>query len=116
MKTCDQLFWQALDELIENHTLVIDRPRASIHPRFSDFMYPVDYGYLAGTKTIDGHDVDIWVGTAQPKILDALMCTVDPLKKDVEVKLLYGCTRAEKEQIYALHNQVMRGMLIKRDV
>ena len=39
-------FWKALDELVNSSEIVIDRPRGSAHPRFPNFIYKVDYGYL----------------------------------------------------------------------
>lgn len=110
----DNQFWLELEKLVEQHRIVIDRPRGSAHPHFTDFIYPLDYGYLEGTTTTDENEIDIWVGTENPKKIDAIMCTVDPIKKDIEVKILYGCTDEEKELIYAVHNRTMRGILIKR--
>lgn len=39
-------FWNAIDELVSNSEIVIDRPKGSVHPRYTDFIYKVDYGYL----------------------------------------------------------------------
>ena len=38
-------FWNALDELVSNSEIVIDRPRGSAHPRFPNFIYKVDYRF-----------------------------------------------------------------------
>ena len=46
-------FWRALDELVSNSEIVIDRPKGSAHPRFPDFIYRVDYGYLKNTASMD---------------------------------------------------------------
>ena len=112
--THNPLFWLELDKLVSENKVVIDRPRGSVHPRFPDFAYPVDYGYIEGTRAVDGGAVDIWVGTALPKTIDAIMCTIDPAKKDVEIKVLYGCTPEEKKVIYEVHNRKMKGILIER--
>ena len=37
-------FWQALDRLVAESAIVIDRPKGSAHPQFPDFIYRVDYG------------------------------------------------------------------------
>ncbi len=58
-------FWDFLDNLVASHTLVIDRPKGSQHPRYSDLVYPLDYGYLEGTTAIDGGGIDVWLGTAK---------------------------------------------------
>lgn len=97
-------FWGYLDRLVSSSRLVIDRPRGSPHPRYPNLIYPVDYGYLEGTTTVDGGGLDVWVGTLPEKSLTALVLTVDLLKRDVEVKLLFGCTEAEQQAILDFHN------------
>jgi inorganic pyrophosphatase len=62
-------------------------------------VYPLDYGYLKGTISGDGNDLDVWRGSLKEDILDAIMCTVDLMKKDVEVKLMLGCSEKEKNAI-----------------
>lgn len=108
-------FWDALDKLIADSELVIDRPKGSAHPRFPNFIYQVDYGYLKGTASMDGGGIDVWLGTGERK-LDAVMCIVDLMKRDSEIKLLLGCTEAEKAVIYQTHNETpyMKGILIRR--
>ena len=108
-------FWKALDELVKNSEIVIDRPKGSAHPRFPDFIYKVDYGYLKDTVSLDGSGIDIWVGSGDKKI-DAVMCIVDLMKRDSEIKILIGCTEEEKTEIYKTHNetQYMKGILIRR--
>lgn len=108
-------FWKALDELVSNSEIVIDRPRGSAHPRFPNFIYKVDYGYLKDTASMDGEGIDVWVGSGEKKI-DAIMCIVDLRKKDSEIKILVGCTEEEKLEVYKTHNetQYMKGVLIRR--
>ena len=108
-------FWKALDELVSNSEVVIDRPRGSAHPRFPDFIYKVDYGYLKDTASMDGSGIDVWVGSDEKKI-DAIMCIVDLVKRDSEIKILIGCTEEEKLEIFKTHNetQYMKGILIHR--
>ena len=108
-------FWKALDELVSNSEIVIDRPRGSAHPRFPNFIYKVDYGYLKDTASMDGAGIDVWVGSGDKKI-DAIMCIVDLRKKDSEIKILVGCTEEEKLEVYKTHNetQYMKGVLIRR--
>ena len=108
-------FWNALDEMVSNSEIVIDRPRGSAHPRFPNFIYKVDYGYLKDTASMDGGGIDVWVGSGEKKI-DAIMCIVDLRKKDSEIKILVGCTEEEKLEVYKTHNetQYMKGVLIRR--
>ena len=108
-------FWKALDELVSNSEIVIDRPSGSAHPRFPNFIYKVDYGYLKDTASMDGAGIDVWVGSGEKKI-DAIMCIVDLMKKDSEIKILVGCTEEEKLEVYKIHNETryMKGILIRR--
>ncbi len=108
-------FWNALDEVVENSEIVIDRPKGTAHPKFPDFIYKVDYGYLKETTAMDGGGIDVWVGTGEKKI-DAIVVTVDLMKKDSEIKILIGCTDEEKQIIYQTHNETeyMKGILIRR--
>ena len=108
-------FWQALDRLVAESAIVIDRPKGSAHPRFPDFIYRVDYGYLKDTTSMDGAGIDVWVGSGE-KTVDAIMCIVDLMKRDSEIKILIGCTEEEKAIIYETHNETefMKGILIRR--
>jgi inorganic pyrophosphatase len=107
-------FWQKLDQLLKTVDIVIDRPKNSAHPRYPDFIYPVDYGYLKGTVASDGNEIDIWVGTDAHKEINGILCTVDPVKKDVETKIVYACTEQEIETIYTTMNKILRAIFIAR--
>lgn len=115
MSGCNSEFWQALDELVRTSEIVVDRPKGTAHPRFPDLIYQVDYGYLKDTASMDGAGIDVWVGSGEKRI-DAIMCIIDLMKRDSEIKILIGCTEEEKAVIYRLHNemQCMKGILIRR--
>lgn len=115
MKAFDHEFWNAIDALVDNSEIIIDRPKGTKHPKYFDFVYRVDYGYLKDTASMDGAGIDVWVGT-NGKQADAIMCTVDLIKKDSEIKILIGCTEEEKAIVYKTHNetQYMKGILIRR--
>lgn len=97
-------FWQRMDELVAACPLIIDRPRGSRHPRFTDFRYPFDYGYLSGTRASDGQSIDVWLGSLGTRTVMAVVCTIDLMQRNSEIKLLIGCTVEESKQIVALHN------------
>ena len=113
----DNAFWQALETLVEKSQIIIDRPKGSAHPRYPDFVYPLDYGYLKDTTAMDGGGIDIWRGADPSGRIDAIMCIVDHVKRDSEIKILIGCNEAEKAQVYQVHNEtaMMKGILIRRD-
>lgn len=56
------------------------------------------------------------MGRNEWKNIDAIMCIVDLMKRDSEIKILIGCTEEEKTIIYETHNetQYMKGILIRR--
>ena len=109
-------FWEALDALYARSRIVIDRPKGTAHPRYPDFIYPLDYGYLEGTSSMDGGGIDVWVGSRGDEGIDAVMCVVDLVKRDSEIKLLVGCTEEEKQVVCRAHNgtEHQKGMLIRR--
>lgn len=92
-------FWQGLEKLVADHTVVIDRPKDQAHPHFPDMIYPLDYGYLDGTQTLDGSGIDVWLGSGSRHRLDGVVMTVDLKKQDAEIKILLGCGAADVEKI-----------------
>ena len=110
-------FWTMLEDLVEQSEVVIDRPKGSAHPQFPHTIYPVDYGYLQHTTSMDGEGIDVWVGTVPEHTVDAIVCVVDAWKRDSEMKILIGCTQQEQDLIYGFHNrsQYMKGILIPRE-
>lgn len=115
MNIFDNDFWEMLDFLVNDSEIVIDRPKGTAHPKYPDWIYKVDYGYLKNTSSMDGEGIDVWVGSGKRQI-DAIMCIVDQVKRDSEIKILIGCTEEEKQLIYQTHNetQYMKGIMIRR--
>jgi inorganic pyrophosphatase len=99
MTTMQDSFWAAIDHLIAKAPIIIDRPKDSAHPRYSDMIYPLDYGYLEGTTAGDGSGIDVWLGTNPLKIANAVVCTVDLVKRDAEIKILIGCSELEIQAV-----------------
>lgn len=111
----DKDFWDALNTLVTSSKIIIDRHKGSFHPRYENVKYQVDYGYLQDTASPDGAGIDVWRGSLKNEIVNAVICTVDLVKKDSEIKLLIGCTDEEIQYIYNFHNSTdfMKGILIK---
>jgi inorganic pyrophosphatase len=109
-------FWGYIQRLVETSEIEIDRPKGSTHHRYPNSTYPVSYGYLKGTTSIDKDGVDIWVGSLSEKKVVGALCTVDLLKRDTELKIIYDCSEEEMRSISEFVNiDQMRGILIKRD-
>jgi len=108
--------WESWEALIGLKGVTLDRPRGSIHPQHSDIVYPIDYGYVNGTTSSDGQEVDIFVGSAQNGLIAAIF-TVDRRKVDRECKLIHNCT---PEEIYLINGfinydtSLMSGSLFMR--
>ena len=117
MEIQNEAFWDALDRLVADSEIIIDRPKGSTHPRYPAFVYPADYGYLKNTASMDGGGIDVWFGTDSAQMLDAIICTVDLIKRDSEIKLLIGCTSEEKSLIYQTCNEtsLMKGIMMQRN-
>jgi inorganic pyrophosphatase len=107
-------FWATLENLLETHKLVIDRPRGVPHPRYPELIYPLDYGYIEGTTAGDGDGIDIWIGSLGNKALTGILCTFDTVKRDAEIKLLAGCTDKDIEIIQHFYTEFMRTLYIPK--
>ena len=112
----DNAFWLAIRKIVSESEIVIDRPKGSYHPKYPTFLHLVDYGYLENTSSMDGGGIDVWKGT-DGNFIDAIICTVDLMKKDSEIKILIGCSEDEKHLVLEAHNnsKYMKGILIRRD-
>ncbi len=117
MNSFDKDFWHVLEKLVKESEVIIDRPKGSTHPKYPDFFYELDYGYLEGTTSADGGGIDVWLGSNKDKILDAVIVIVDYLKRDSEIKILIGCNEDEKNKVLYMHNKTefMKGLMIKRN-
>ncbi|MCM1154961.1 MAG: inorganic pyrophosphatase [Roseburia sp.] len=106
-------FWNMLDKMLETHKIIVDRPRNTPHPRYPEYIYPLDYGYLEGTSSPDGEGIDVWIGTSGNRQITAIISSVDYIKSDSEIKILYACTPEEIQLIYKDHNRTdgMKGIL-----
>jgi inorganic pyrophosphatase len=114
----DNKFWEYLNKLVKENEIIIDRPKGTKHPRYNDIVYEFDYGYINNTKTTDGSGIDVFRGSLHNKNVSTIICTIDLYKKDIEIKILIGCTIIEKMKIYDFLNshESMRGIIIEKQV
>lgn len=98
-------YWSNLDRLVDVNGFTVDRPKDSAHPRFPDYIYPLDYGFIPNTKSADGDELDAWHGSLDSDKVTGIAVTLDPIKGDSEVKVLIGCTPEDKQKILAAHNR-----------
>ena len=109
-------FWQKLDTLLLSCSCTIDRPKGTSHFKYSNLVYPVDYGFLSDTVGSDQAPIDVFKGTLHESYVNAIAISADILKKDCEVKLLVGCTEKETEKILQFLNQTQfqKAILVRR--
>jgi inorganic pyrophosphatase len=98
-------FWQKLDSIYFASSIVITQPQGSMHSTFANLVYPVDYGYLNDTLSQDLLGIAIYKGKGSAYSVDAILVAADILKKDIEVKLLVGCSQDEVDKILRFVNQ-----------
>lgn len=39
----------------------MDRPKGSVHPRYMEMRYPINYGYIEGVIAPDGEEQDAYI-------------------------------------------------------
>lgn len=73
--------------------VVVDRPLGSRHPRRPETVYPINYGYLPGTRSGDGAPTDAYVlGVDEPvREADGVVVAVVRREDDAEDKLVVAC-------------------------
>ena len=99
--TQNPCFWENLQKIVNESEIIIDRPKGTRHPKFPDApAYPLDYGYLSNTSSMDGEGIDCFVGTLKDKSITGVLCTIDMMKKDSEIKILIACTPEEMNLAY----------------
>ena len=57
----------SIDFLNTNVKVIIDRKMGSSHPKFNNSIYPINYGYIPGTVSGDGKELDCYIlGVFEP--------------------------------------------------
>jgi inorganic pyrophosphatase len=107
-------FFETFERLIREHGITIDRPKGTAHPRFPDLIYPINYGYINNTQSQDGEGIDVFLGDDDAGVV-GIICTVDTVKRDSEVKVLYKCTEDNiQTALKMMNNGPMHGILVRR--
>lgn len=98
-------FWQKVDTLFLSSGFVITRKKGDVHPRFKNLIYPTDYGYVKDTNSVSGDGVSVYAGSLSRYTITALVVAADILAKELDVKVLIGCTEEEVEDVLRFLNQ-----------
>jgi inorganic pyrophosphatase len=108
--------WEQWEALIRLKGITIERAAGTTHPKYADIVYPIDYGFVNGTDSADGEEMDLFKGTADNGLIAAIF-TEDRRKGDLEAKLIFDCTPQEIYLINGFINfapDLMRGRLLMR--
>jgi len=108
--------WETWDGIIRLKGITVDRPSLSAHPSYPDIIYPIDYGYVNETMTVDGEEQDIFVGSANTGLVGAIF-TIDHRKGDKECKMIFNCSPIEIYLVNGFVNfapDLMSGRLLLR--
>ena len=98
----------------------IDRPIGSVHPKYSNMIYPINYGYVEGIFARDGEEQDVYVlGTNKPlQTFEGKVIAVYHRFNDMEDKWivsLNGENYSDEEILNAIYFQekYFKGELIR---
>ena len=87
-------------------TVTIDRPLGSVHPKYPDMVYPVNYGYVKGVMAADGEEQDAYViGVEEPvKEFTGILIAIVHRRDDVEDKWVVAPVGRSftKEEVFRL--------------
>ena len=69
-------------------TVTIDRPLGSVHPKYPDMVYPVNYGYVKGVMAADGEEQDAYVIGVEEAVKEftGILIAIVHRRDDVEDK------------------------------
>jgi inorganic pyrophosphatase len=111
-------YWDIIDAFINNNAIIIDRKKGTAHPTYPEMIYPVDYGYIEKTSSMDGNGIDIFIGEEKEKRINGIICIADKLKNDSEIKVIYGCSETEIDIILHFLNKsdLMKAIFIRKQI
>ncbi|MCM1260773.1 MAG: hypothetical protein NC182_06545 [Prevotella sp.] len=97
---------EVLDYLGKKVFVKVDRPLGSVHPKYSDLIYKLNYGYLPNTCASDGEEQDAYIVGADKPVQEytGIVKAIIIRKNDIENKLVV-CSKDKsfsKEEINKL--------------
>lgn len=100
--------------------VVIDRPLGSHHPKYTDMVYPVNYGYIKDIVAEDGEYQDAYVLSVDVplKVFKGAVIAIIHRLNDVEDKLIVApkgmkYSNQEIEEIVRFQEQYFEHVLIR---
>lgn len=80
----------------------IDRPAGSIHPKYKNLIYPINYGFVPGTKNNDDEEIDVYIlGTDKPlkKYQGKVIAVIHRLNDDDKLIVSYNRKKFSDKEI-----------------
>lgn len=105
-------FWNYLENILHNSEIILDS-KAGKFDKYLNTIVPVNFGHLKNDWALQ-NQIDIFVGTSKSINLESIICTLDPLNKFTDLKILYKCTIEEKNAIFSALNQKDGVLLINK--
>ena len=108
--------WQKVDTLYLSSGFTLTRKKGDVHPVFKNLIYPTDYGHAKDTQSVSGEGVSVYAGSLNRYSITALVVAADILSKELDVKILVGCTEEEVDDVLRFLNQTdyQKTVLIRR--
>lgn len=94
-----------VETLLLSGKLNLTKKKGEVHPKFRNLIYPTDYGHLSDTKSSSEEGVSVYAGSGDRNQITALVVAADILTKELDVKMLIGCTEEETDLVLRFLNQ-----------
>lgn len=109
-------FWQKVDTLYLSGTRKLIKKKGERHDEFQNLVFPLDYARIVDMKSVSGHGVAVYMGSENRNKVSALIIAADILAKELDVKVLAGCTDEEIDDVLRYLNQTdfQKTVLIRR--
>lgn len=105
-------FWNYLALLLNRSEIIIDSKKGE-YSKYLNIICPVDLGYLKNNWD-EKDQIDVFIGSKKDtEIIDSIICTVDFKNKFSDIKILYGCTPEEKNEIFSLLSEKEGVLLVE---
>ena len=103
-------------------TVTVDRVLGSVHPKYNDLIYPINYGYIKGIMANDGEYQDAYiVGVNEPvDTFTGKVIAIIKRNNDIEDKLVVApadmkFTKKEIEQLTLFQEKYFETEIIMKN-
>lgn len=101
-------------------TVYVDRELGSVHPKYQNIVYPINYGYIKELTACDGDYQDVYLlGIDEPvKIAVGKVYAVVERENDIEDKLIvvvgeYKYTIEEMVELISFQEKYFKSKIVK---